>query len=186
MVEIWRTPTYIRPDGSICTFKNYIVSTSGRVINLNYRHTGKPEELFGSVDQCGYLFLNMFTSSGTRETCRINRLIASTFIPCPDPEFQANHIDENKLNNNVTNLNWLSAKDNCNHGTHNYRCTVARINHKDLSKPVKATFSDGSTRIFPSGREADRVLGLSRCRSTKCIRECKGWLKSLNIYFEYV
>lgn len=51
----------------------------------------------------------------------LHRILAETFIPNPNNLLQVNHIDENKLNNSLDNLEWVSAKDNANHGTRNQR-----------------------------------------------------------------
>lgn len=46
----------------------------------------------------------------------IHRAVAELFIPKPDAEnkYEVNHIDCNRLNNHVSNLEWLTHKDNCN------------------------------------------------------------------------
>ena len=47
----------------------------------------------------------------------VHRLVAKAFIPNPDNLEQVNHIDENKYNNDVNNLEWLSRLDNVRYGT---------------------------------------------------------------------
>ena len=62
---------------------------------------------------------------GHRKTVRLNRIVAQTFIPNPENLTDVSHIDDNKLNNNLTNLQWLSHQDNCNHGDRNKKISFA-------------------------------------------------------------
>ena len=50
-----------------------------------------------------------------QSTCYIHQLVAKAFIPNPDHKIAINHIDGNKLNNNVNNLEWVTALENITH-----------------------------------------------------------------------
>ena len=65
-------------------------------------------------DKKGYLQCNL-CHDGKRKRHRIHRLVALTFIPNPENKPQVNHIDGNKANNHIDNLEWASAKENTNH-----------------------------------------------------------------------
>lgn len=62
----------------------------------------------------GYLQLNL-SKGGKSRTCVIHRLVAQTFIPNPENKQQVNHIDGDKMNNNVENLEWVTAHENMSH-----------------------------------------------------------------------
>lgn len=69
------------------------------------------------------------------KTIRLHRLIALRFIPNPDPEHktQVNHIDEDKTNNCVENLEWVTNDENLKWGTKRERqikssgCSVVQM-----------------------------------------------------------
>ena len=63
-----------------------------------------------------------------------HRLVAEHFIPNPDNLTDVNHIDEDKTNNCVDNLQWLSHKDNVNYGTRNERAKQTKLNNEQAQK----------------------------------------------------
>ena len=145
-IEIWKTAVY---DSEIYE-ELYKVSNLGRILSLNYRNTGKAELMTPSDNGKGYLVVGL-SKNGKEKKCRVNRLVAQTFIPNPDNLPQVNHIDENKENNRVDNLEWKSPKGNCNHGTRNERMRKAQ------SKPVlQLSLSGELIREWPSIKECGR------------------------------
>lgn len=93
----------------------YQVSNKGRVRsvtrkdNLNRIRKGKILKLFSDNNK-GYLAVDLF---GKKK--KVHRLIAQTFIPNPLNKPQVNHIDGNKVNNEVGNLEWATKEENIQH-----------------------------------------------------------------------
>lgn len=104
----------------------YRISSLGRVKSLNYNHTGKEKILKPRVDSGGYLQVNL-SKNGKVKMFLVHRLVLSTFKPIPNmEEMDCNHIDENKANNNIKNLNWMTREENNNWGTRNERGAKSR------------------------------------------------------------
>lgn len=70
--------------------------------------------LSGTVYNTGYKMVRLTTEDG-KKGYAIHRLVAENFIPNPDNLPIVNHIDGNKLNNSVENLEWVSQADNRKH-----------------------------------------------------------------------
>lgn len=85
----------------------YDVNRDGIIRNHRTRKIIKP-----SPNKKGYLSLTL----GKNETKRVHRCVAETFIPNPDNKPEVNHIDGNKLNNSVDNLEWVTGRENMDHG----------------------------------------------------------------------
>lgn len=91
-------------------YENWSVSTHG-----NVRNDKLGKNLQKYVDR-GYEHVRIRGNA-----LRIHRLVATAFIPNPNNYPMVNHKDENKINNNVKNLEWCTNKYNCNYGTRNIR-----------------------------------------------------------------
>jgi hypothetical protein len=92
-----------------------VEETGGFLSVSNYgRVKGARKILKPQIDHKGYERLR-FTVQRERMSARVHRLVAQTFIPNPFNKPQVNHIDGNKCNNNVSNLEWVTNKENAHH-----------------------------------------------------------------------
>lgn len=75
-----------------------------------------PEYITYGSCQRGYHSVSLHDLSGGIKRLRVHRLVAEHFIgPQPAPDYQVNHIDGNKSNNCVENLEWVTPKENTHH-----------------------------------------------------------------------
>ena len=86
----------------------YAITDKGEVVNLN---TGN--KTFGYLNKKGYLVFDFRRRGG--KTVPIHRLVAKAFIPNPNNLPQVNHIDGNKTNNKLENLEWCTNGQNQKH-----------------------------------------------------------------------
>ena len=137
----------------------YEVSNLGRVRRLESVVNGKAgskRKVSGKIlkprtHRTGYLFVNL-CKNGIRRNFFIHRLASAAFNPNPGKKPCVNHLDENKQNNSVENLEWCTQKENVNYGTGIKRSSEKR------SKQVLCVELN---QIFPSLNEAARQLRLS-------------------------
>ena len=168
MQEIWKT---VIIDGEI--YENYEVSNLGKIRSLNYKRTGEVKELKFKVIG-GYLRVVLY-KDGKQKNYYVHRLVATAFIPNDDTENKTdvNHIDENKQNNHVSNLEWCTREQNINHGTRTERATKAQ---------GKKTICVETGIVYESTREVERKLGLNHRHICDC---CNGKYKTCGGYKWY-
>lgn len=92
-------------------YDDYLISNFGRVYS---KKTNKFIKFW--ANNKGYCTVAL-CQSGKKKNYLVHRLIAEVFIPNPNNLPMINHKDENPLNNNISNLEWCTAKYNCNYGT---------------------------------------------------------------------
>jgi hypothetical protein len=88
----------------------YLISSIGMVWSNHSHKILKNKRVFG------YQYVSL-CSHGFRQERRIHRLVAEAFIPNPDGKPTVNHINENKADNRVENLEWATTKEQNAHGT---------------------------------------------------------------------
>lgn len=98
----------------------YKVSNLGRIKSLKRKVYDKTRHYYKIINERilkqtiatpKYYVVNL-TKKGIQKTYRIHKIVAETFIPNPNNYIIINHIDGNKLNNNIDNLEWCTYKHN--------------------------------------------------------------------------
>ena len=115
------TMIYLRPIRIKGMETTYKVSSDGDVYSI--KDNGKLKKLKPGDDKDGYYKVGIYINHKVY-TRRINRLVAEIFIPIPDryielgltaKDLEVNHIDGDKHNNDVSNLEWATTKENIHH-----------------------------------------------------------------------
>ena len=88
----------------------YEVSSKGNVRGIRKGIVLKP-----LIYPNGYCFVGLYVGENKTKNFLIHRLVAETFIPNPDNKTQVNHKDGNKKNNDISNLEWVTARENLVH-----------------------------------------------------------------------
>ena len=83
-------------------YENYMVSDKGRVLN-----TTTKKYLNGGVCNCGYVKIGL-TKEKKHKTFTLHRLVAQAFLDNPEHKELVRHCDADNLNNDVSNLYWVS------------------------------------------------------------------------------
>ena len=89
---------------------SYFITENGKCYNSN---TGK--YLKGQIGKNGYFSYNLTLPDGSKKRIYAHRLVATAYIDNPSHKKEINHIDGNKLNNCVDNLEWVTAAENQQH-----------------------------------------------------------------------
>lgn len=153
MCEVWQRLVYHGNDyGDF-----YEVSNLGNIRNAK---THKVRSL--NVSQTGYYFVSV--SLGSREekpTFKVHRAVAESFIPNPNDHPFINHIDGNKLNNHVDNLEWCTPEHNMLHAIEKELWRPAPKGYKNkLSKLSKEQTDYIKQNYIPYDKEfGSRALG---------------------------
>lgn len=166
----------------------YQASTHGRIRSINHirkNNKGKYEQkgkiLKLNKNPNGYLRVRL-SKNGIAKTYRINRLIALTFIPNPENKPTVNHINGNKLNNCVKNLEWATNKEQTKHLHSILKIPYSDCHYCHQANKKKIIRNDG--KIYNSLLEAKLDLNNKNAHITEV---CQGKLKKTCGYsFKYL
>lgn len=177
----------------------YQVSNTGRVKSLERTvWTGRgyyktlPERILKACKSGNGYLLVALCKDGKDKRHYVHRLVATAFLENPMGYKEINHIDENKQNNCMENLEYCSRLYNANYGTRNQRAgeklkgrkfseeTIKKI-AESKKKPVYSIDKEsGLFTYWESAKEAGEVLGIDPSSIARC---CKGKLKSAGGFY---
>lgn len=148
----------------------YKISDKGRVKSLKriiawngtYKEI-KERILKPGINPKGYLGVCLINDKSERKTKQIHRIVAKTFINNPKNKREVNHKDGVKINNNKSNLEWVTSSEN---QKHSYRTgtrkplpieQLATFNAKPI---LQLDINNNVINYFKSAREATRETGV--------------------------
>jgi len=139
MIKVVWKPTHIA---------GYEASSAGRIrsVGMNLILSNRPDD--------GY-YVTRLSVNGLKKNYKTHRLIAKAFIPNPENKPQVNHIDGNKTNNHINNLEWCTAHENMQHAIN-----IGIASSIKNSKPVLQILPCGNTVRFKSMTAAIKAMGL--------------------------
>ena len=177
MKEIWKT---------INEYPNYQVSNTGKVKSIERKvkkwngYRTVRERILNPINNKGYQQVTL-CRDGKIKPMLVHRLVVQAFLPNPYNLPEVNHLDEDKTNNNVENLEWCTREYNNNYGTHNERIAKSNTNNIKLSKKVLCIETN---TIYHSTIEVERQFGFANQNIGAC---CNGKLKSAyGFHWKYV
>lgn len=141
----------------------YAISNFGAVKSI------KTNKLLKQEIRRDYYSVQLFDGHNYKHQS-IHRLVAKHFIDNPQHFLYVNHKDENKLNNNVNNLEWCTHSYNVNYGS-----AIERSKEKRSSKVHQFDKNGVLINTFDSIADAERITGIFNPNIVKC---CKGKRKS--------
>ena len=161
MKEIWKPIKGFEQSHEISNLGN--VRTINRTITrsdgIKTTFKGKPISHWFSNN--GYNTIRI-SFEGSRKVCSIHRLVAENFIDNPNNFSDVNHIDGDKDNNSVNNLEWLPHNENCIHAAR----TGLRLSSKispDIADAIREEYSTTKTSHRKLGKKynvSHQLIGL--------------------------
>lgn len=148
-------------------FPRYSVSDAGVVKNSETGRVLKPQ-----IEKNGYLRVLLYPEKKHRS---VHRMVALTFIPNANNKPHINHIDGNKQNNAVSNLEWCTQQENCRHaidvlGRHTSIETMRKNAERNREFHKKKVLCVETQKVYESIATAERELGLCHSSINNAVR----------------
>lgn len=164
----------------------YQVSNFGKIKSIPRHGTRKNMHIISqNYNRCGYKIVNLYKNAKGK-TKTVHRIVAETFMKNTLNKEDINHIDGNKDNNNVTNLEWTSHKENMKHARKNHLINISdkvieqgRKIGKTRAKKILQIEKYSIIKQWNSMTEASKATGISISEISLC---CNNKKKSVGGY----
>lgn len=159
----------------------YQVSDDGRVKSIARQGNAAPGERRRTPDAYGYLQVSLYRDKKYIRA-KVHRLVAMAFIPNPENKPQVNHIDGDKANNSVENLEWVTDSENKKHAHANgyYDKCAKRLYRTTIVTNLKT----GERYVCKSRTEAGKIAGIGYSYVSDLVRSRHGKNTAKGYMFE--
>lgn len=177
------TPLLNEEFRNIKDYENYQVSNYGRIKSfIIYGKYKNIRILKAHKNYKGY-FLVSLTKNKQKKLKLIHRLVAQEFIGNKFNKPQINHIDGNKQNNMINNLEWCNNSENQIHAIKNGLKNMSCLTNKTSFKTIQYDMQMNKINEFKSASEASRITGVSQTGISLCCRT-NGKIKGFKFRYE--
>ena len=152
----------------------YVISRDGEIKSVERRihlkthsYTKVEQDILPTINSYGYKCVKLYNNTRKTKNVLVHRLVALTFLDNPNNYKYINHIDGNKLNNDVSNLNWCTSSEN---NAHAYRtglkrkenyigeaCVFAKLTEEQV-KSIRDEYATGTTSYNKLARKYNVVM----------------------------
>ena len=168
-------------DGTVVSMYRFVNGNGGEPVKID-----KPKVLKPIKTPYGYLRVSL-CKNGCVKTVFIHRLVAEAFVENPSNKPFVNHKDEDKTNNNASNLEWVTKAENNRYGTAPQRTAeTLREYYKThpyaVAKPVRCVETG---EVYPTITAASKALGINLGNISSCLRGEKHRPTAGGYHWEY-
>lgn len=150
-------------------FPNYYITDVGdvfsRIIEKHNNPTGRIKRMKLMKNKWGYLQVGLHKNNHYFSKA-VHRFVAQVFIPNPENKPQVNHIDGNKTNNHIENLEWVTASENIRH-------KFEVLKYKTPGAPSRKIVQLKNNKViaeYDGACDAHRRTGINQSNITSCCR----------------
>lgn len=153
MGEVWKT---------VEEFPIYEVNQSGVIRHKKTKHVKKPR-----LDSWGYHQVGLSDGRhGINHNKTVHRIVAKAFLGCDDDTLQVNHIDGNKTNNHISNLEFVTGSANVKHAYDN------NIRKPSGGRgPIRRIRIVETGEIFENMADCARAIGGDSGNACRCVND---------------
>jgi hypothetical protein len=173
-MEIWKEIE----NSKIYEISNYgNVRSIDRIDNIGRIKNGKI--LKKTINKQGYEYVSLFYNNKKIKKT-VHRLVAKAFLNNKNDSLVINHKDGNKLNNNVSNLEWITQKENIRHAWEN------NLSHRTKCRKIKQYDKEGNLiKIYNAVMDAERETGINNSKIVECCKKHYGRKTAGGFRWEY-